>query len=223
MFSFVAPDGPRLFVDSGGRTMERGYRFTGEPPTGLSARQNDTKKLFDVFNIAGFMCVSLRVKEMIEALGQGAHQFFSIRLLAKNGHAYAEDYYIFNPCDVVDAYLGVADVAGWMEPEGTREPYISGFLNGTVSAPEIGGRHVWVGGFLGRSQLHVSDTLNKTLGEAKVRYLTSRPLDESDAIWRPDEQMPKVMRWLDEDPARIRDLTEKRPDWVRRHRPQWLQ
>jgi len=225
MFDFLVDDVPKTFRDRDGRTMATGYRFTGVIPQDLAARQKDKKKLCDAFNIIGFMCVSSKFRGIIESLEPGVHQFFPIALQAIDGARYPDEYFIFNPCAVVDAYLGWASER-WPEQNVGKppfRPYFTGLLEATLSVPEIGDRHLWVGGFQGLNNVHISDDLHKRLEKAKIRYLWCRHFNESDAIWRPEEQMPQVMRWIEADPAHIREMIEKRPDWVRRHRPNWLQ
>lgn len=76
---------------------------------------------------------------------------------------------------------------------------------------------------MGERDLYVSSALKRRLFKEKVRYLWPLELEERDIDWRPEEQMPLAMKWLEADPQRIRDLAQTRPDWVRRHRPEWLQ
>jgi len=101
-------------------------------------------------------------------------------------------------------------------------PYIGAAPNATVSSQEIGGSHVWVGDFMGPHTVHISDALYGRFIQEKVRYLWCEPQKFVDVPWRPEEQMPRVMQWLEADPARIRDLLDTRPEWVSRHRPGWL-
>lgn len=223
-FDFVRASNEPAFIRDDGRGFLIGYRFCGTVLPNLTARQTDQKKLCDAFHIIGMICVSLKVRDIIESLEPNAHQFFSIALEAKDGTPHPVEYYIFNPCAVIDAYLDVADAPHWSERMGDRLPYRKGLEDVTLSSQEIAGRHIWVGGFQGRDDIFISDVLHKKFEKAKVRYLWCRHLPkESDAAWHPEEQMPQVMRWLEADPARIHELIETRPDWVRRHRPDWLQ
>ena len=224
IFKFVlGADDPRPFPPHAGREFEQGYRYAGTPVSGLLARKDNDKKLCDAFHIIGHICISAKVKGIIDSLEPGLHQFFPIALEQKDGTPYQDDYFILNVCSIVDAYMNLAS-ASWSflnQGEPPFRPYIS-YSEGTVSAPEIARYHLWVGGFTGYRRLHISDELETRLRKAKIRYLWTTRLEETDAVWRPDEQMPQAMRWLEADRANITEMIETRPDWVRRHRPQWL-
>ncbi|MBB5048213.1 hypothetical protein HNR60_002975 [Rhodopseudomonas rhenobacensis] len=222
-FDFDELDRLKLFKDRSGRTMERGIRFDGVPPVNLTARQQDTKKFCDAFHIIGFICVSEKFREIIEGFEPNAHQFFPITLEAKDGTRHAgPQYYIFNPCAVIDAYLDVGNAPGWPELRNLHRPYRAGYEDVALSSQEIAGRHVWMGGFLGAGNLFVSDALHAKLVKEKIRYLWFRPLKERDAPWNAEAEMPMVLAWLEADPARVQDLINRRPDWVRKHRADWM-
>ena len=114
-FDFVLPPNEPAFKRDDGRGFLIGCRFSGTILPNLTARQKDTKKLCDAFHIIGMICVSLKVRDIIESLEPNAHQFFPIALEAKDGTLHPVEYYIFNPCAVIDAYLDVADAPHWSE------------------------------------------------------------------------------------------------------------
>lgn len=221
-YDFVGAKFSELFKDRGGRALEHGVRFDGAPPESLIARQEDTKKLCDAFYIIGFICVSFRLRELIESFEPNKHQFFPITLEAKNGTPYTDKYFIFNPCTIMDAYLDVAD-SKWQELPNLMRPYRKGFEPVTLSSQEIAGQHVWMGGFMGSNDLFVSDALRKRIEKERMRYFWFQPLTERDVPWKPEVEMPQVLAWLEADPMRFQELIRKRPEWVRKHRPDWLQ
>ena len=216
------------FPEVNGRRFQFGVRYEGLPYSPFVATQIKHKNFCDAFNIIGYRCFSDKVRQIIEEFEPGLHQFFPVELQAKDRTPYTDKYFIFNACTTIDAVLDSAHLIGPNEPrwhtksDGSPRFWMGPFLR-AFSSREIGDRHIWTGGFMGARSLYVSNALKRRLDKEKVRYLTFRELEERDVDWRPEEQMRLVMRWLEADPLRMRNMVETQPDWVRRHRPQWMQ
>lgn len=184
------------------------------------AKQQDTKKLCDILPIIGFICVSRRVMDVIEEFEKGVHVFYPVHLLDKDGAPYAEEYFLLLPGHRFNAFIGSSE-ASWSETV-SGKPYAPFNRGGIMSLREIAGRHIWWQLFALPSYIFISGELHDRFEKEKFRYATYDRLGASDIPWTAEEQMGPFLRWAEEDPKRIAEIVEEHPDWVRRHRPQWM-
>ncbi len=64
------------------------------------------KAIYDLVGLYGWYGVNQRVREVIEELEPGIHQFIPTTVLKKNGEPFNDDtYYILNICQIVDAII----------------------------------------------------------------------------------------------------------------------
>ncbi|PWB93134.1 imm11 family protein [Methylosinus sporium] len=217
MFDFVQDEGKAEFS-----AVYRGKSKLAQPQKHkLYAKQQDTKKLCDILPLIGFICVSRRVKEVIEEFEKGVHVFYPVHLLAKDGAPYAEEYFLLLPGHRFNAFIAAA-YPKWDETV-SGEPYLpSPPLGGSMSLREIAGRHLWRQLFAQPERIFVSGELHDRLEREKIRYATYSRYDAFDTPWSAEKQMAPYLRWAEEDPKRIAEIIEKYPEWARQHRPQWM-
>jgi hypothetical protein len=102
------------------KSMDKGERVPEEffPK---AARFSKGKMLCDYQDVAGFLAVSTRFKDLVESFEPGVHQFVPVEVLHKDGSPYAT-YWYFIICTLIDAINpvtgGVKQV--WLVPESRR-------------------------------------------------------------------------------------------------------
>jgi hypothetical protein len=111
------------------------------------------KRLFDFNNYTeGGISVSQRFKDAVEAIEPGAHQFFPVELLHKDGTPYGEPLYYWNITSAIDAIrpdLGGVHKMGDPNRPGTHSWVITSGVDRharkqlAVDAATIAGRSAW--------------------------------------------------------------------------------
>ncbi len=110
------------------------------------------KKVYDLSNyMTGGLAISQRLKDAIEDIEPGVHQFIPFELLNKDGSPYEAQFYFYNICTEVDA---VNPVLGGLEqqfyvddPQKRPDCYHwkakPGYKNLAVFKDRIAGRAMW--------------------------------------------------------------------------------
>lgn len=178
------PPGCPLLGISAGHPIEDLARF----PT--SATQRNDKPMCDVFSLPGMNWVSARFRDLVETFEPGVHQFVPIVLKAPDGTPHPGAWYMFNCTQSFDAVLaaesstrlpwrGAKTVDIW---NGLPWASIGSMVEKTFtfSRPKVGGRHLWVGQFIGEGDLLVSGAFGRAVKTAKIKYLDMREELDSD-------------------------------------------
>ncbi len=111
------------------------------------------KKVYDLSNyMQGGLAISQRLKDAIEAIEPGVHQFIPFDLLNKDGSPYEAQFYFYNICTEVDAVNpvlgGVKKRFYGLSPEEHPDIYSwqiksGGDKNLAVFKNRIAGRAIW--------------------------------------------------------------------------------
>jgi hypothetical protein len=168
------------------------------------ATQLDTKKLCDVFPMAGVTCVSARFKEIVESFEPDVHQFFPVELRRKDDTKYEEKYFILNACQMFDAVLmRHTEGARWRKEEAgalaANPPKMYFAEDGAViSTRKVAGRHLWRPQFMTGTggNLFVSSQIASAIKTEKIKYLRFESVAERDEEWSFEENVQPVLDWL---------------------------
>ncbi len=123
------------------------------------------RELVDLQKEAGHFLVSTKMRDAIEALEPGIHQFQPVALTWKDG-AHAADYFWFNVCNRVDGmnkeqktHPFNEQVGKWSFVEGRK--YI-------VSLQQTAGKHIWIDSRVPNSSVFVSADFMGAMAAAGV-------------------------------------------------------
>jgi Immunity protein family (Imm11) len=157
-----------LFED--GTLLQQSSQYQGLPVdmSGLpkKARWGGAKRDLDDLQMeAGYFLVSAKMRDVIETLEPGIHQFQPVELNWKDGN-HATDFFWFNICNRVDA----------MDREQTTHPFNErigcwSFVEGrkfVVRSDKISRIHVWVESRLTTSPIFVSEEFKVTMAAAGI-------------------------------------------------------
>lgn len=123
------------------------------------------RELVDLQKEAGHFLVSGRMRDVIEALEPGVHQFQPVELIWKDG-SHAADFFWFNICNRVDG----------MDREKTTHPFnerigIWSFVEGrkyVVSLKQTAGFHAWIDSRLTSGSVFVSEDFKAAMAASEV-------------------------------------------------------
>ncbi len=185
-----------------------GYKINGPMPTLLQLKS--TGKLWDFFAIVWqYTGVSERLRQIIEYVEPGVHQFFPVTILQRSGTPFDEKYYILNVAQKFGAQLhrtGAPNVVreelfrtGLDNPYGSPPYLVLGDNNPVFSRPKIAGRHLWIHTDTLNKCVVMSDAMFKRWKKEKIRRYEVFPkkgfYQEVDAPWTADEQIPQTLAW----------------------------
>lgn len=91
--------------------LDGGYRLdcTTKPPIDSVYREaklrTSHKALPDIFQLAGDICISERIKDIIESAEPQIHQFFELSLLQRDDVPFEGRYFLLNICQVLDSIV----------------------------------------------------------------------------------------------------------------------
>ena len=209
-----------------------GLPITYEGPTPLVGRQKNTGRLNDMF-IVNLACgISERLRDIIESVEPGVHQYLPLLMLQRNGKPFDEKYFILNICQSFEADIfpdpSLRVFSKVSSPfERPKVEYYDG--ERLLSAPQIAGRHLWARhgtsfGTGSTTNAYMSETMFKAWKGAKVKYFDhtrgAKGLATIDKPWIADEQIPEAVAWFKQTLADIRngEGTERVDNFIRLHR-----
>ena len=219
------------------RDLGWGFPITYDGPTPLVGRQTNTGRLNDMF-IVNLACgISERLKDIIESVEPGIHQYLPLLMLQRNGKPFEEKYFILNICQSFEADifpdLSLRVFRKASSPfERPEVQYYDG--ERLLSAPQIAGRHLWARsrpsfGTGSNTNAYMSETMFKAWKGAKVKYFDHkihRPIALTDKSWIADEQIPEAVAWFKQTLADIKngEGTERVDNFIRLHKfyKHWL-
>ena len=136
-------------------------------PTTL--RWKSGKTMPDFEGPPGFLCVSLRLKEIIEQFEPGVHQFFPLKVIDKAGEPLAERW-LWVMCNLIDSvdreHTTLVLDRGLWGAEGVKAPRL------VFSSRLIGTRQFWRDVHLLPQRLLCSDKAGEALAAAKLTALS---------------------------------------------------
>jgi hypothetical protein len=91
--------------------------------------------------MASHFLVSVKLRDLIEELEPGVHQFQPIELIWKKDESHAADFFWFNPCNRVDGIDRTHSTAKFDEKTG-KWKYEGGEF--VVNLEQVAGHHIWV-------------------------------------------------------------------------------
>lgn len=214
-FDWVDPDSveEKRGLAGSGLSLSRPLHRNNVPKAARSRRPTKSPPKPHVFIVDYAVCVSLKLKELVEDFEPGLHLFVPVELQYHDGRPMAGEFYFFN-CNVdVDCVL-TDNKPEWFKDYGNGRilptlPQIQklGPLEITLSKTQIAGRHLWTGGPLGWDQLFISDEFRAALLKHKIRSMEVwRECREIDRPWIAEEHMgPLLDKWWNYD-AHGRDI-----------------
>ncbi|WP_415156263.1 imm11 family protein, partial [Maritalea sp.] len=99
------------------------------------------RDLGDFQKMASHFLVSVKLRDLIEELEPGVHQFQPIELIWKKDESHAADFFWFNPCNRVDGIDRTHSTAKFDEKTG-KWKYEGGEF--VVNLEQVAGHHIWV-------------------------------------------------------------------------------
>jgi hypothetical protein len=177
--------------------------------TPIVARQYKTCPLPDMF-IVGTACgINERLRDVIESVEPGVHQYLPLLMLQKNGKEIPGKFFMLNVCQSFEADL-FPDLSKRVfvklhSPfDQPRVSYYDG--ERTFSRPQIAGRHFWTrhACACGTSDYawsaYMSDVMFNAWKKAKIKYFNYRKnkngFAEVDVPWVAEEQVPEAVAWF---------------------------
>jgi len=129
-----------------------------------------TKVLPDIFS-AGGMCVSQALRDVIEALEPGVHQFIDIELMRTKKEPYEGKYYILRICQILNSVIFEKSNLRIERLPNGRE-YITSGLNKdnfmTLKKEVVAGKHLWREEIL-KEYFYMSDELHDIFVRRKFK------------------------------------------------------
>ena len=170
-----------IAITPGGGVFMSGYPANPETvPTEAQFLENP-KKIPSVMGSSGARLVDSKVKEAIEALEPGVHQFFPIRLLWKNGEL-AEERWALNICQRIDS---VDKEKSDIKIKKTKEGVISYMLpygnkrKVVMIGQNIQSKHLWLDKYYTGNTAFLSDEL---MAAFKAAGVTGGQFDKVEAV-----------------------------------------
>jgi len=124
------------------------------------------RDLGDLLKMSSHFLVSKKMRDVIEALEPGVHQFQPVELIWKDG-SHAADFFWFNPCNRVDGMDRKHTTHDFNEKigkwifAGERRKYV-------VNLTQTAGKHLWVDSRLLSHSIFVSEEFKKAVGGAEI-------------------------------------------------------
>ena len=186
----------------------RGWPVNSGTP--IVGRQKNTGRLNDMFLVSTACGVNERLKDVIESVEPGVHQFLPMLMLQRNNKPFVEKYFMLNICETFEADifpdLSKRVFIEFHSPfDQPRTRYYDG--DRVFSRPRIAGRHLWVkhpcacgsgGDWIG----FMSEQMYSAWTKAKIKYFDHRCYKngyaEVDLPWVAEEQIPEAVAWFKE-------------------------
>ena len=148
--------------------------------------------------------VCQRVKDAIETVEPGVHQFIEFELTKPGGKPIDEKYYHLNIMHCFDALIVEKSTAQFEWIDGRsynnyrkklvfryKEPYEL-----VMSQPKIAGRHLWTGALMMSRKIFCSEDMFHAFKKADLtRSFICRPIEEVDEPWNHEENVGPFLRW----------------------------
>jgi hypothetical protein len=164
---------------------ERGKKFPDDPPIG-PLEEHEKPKWFETekrYNSLGslivltsrLVAIDLALKEIIEQLEPGVHEFVPISITMPKNEVYPKPYYILIVGRFLESFVAEESIAGSWRKDGTSGYYFpqsnskQHISNLAFSNSVIGGAHLWRERKLLRPDIFFSDTLQKEITKAGLR------------------------------------------------------
>jgi hypothetical protein len=151
--------------------------------------------------------VSPNLKDAVEAIEPGVHEFFPITMKRQDGTTFPGEFYLLRvrrafPCvlflESKHRQIGAVGV----EPD-LGKPIYRCHTDGLVlSKPAIAGHHLFSTYVVAGGSCILSDALMAECVRRQVRGFQAYPAREIDKPWAPETEVPELMHWLDERPDR---------------------
>ncbi|AVX05011.1 hypothetical protein MXMO3_02499 [Maritalea myrionectae] len=125
------------------------------------------RALGDLQMTASHFLVSLKLRDVIERLEPGVHQFQSTEIIWKKDNSHVADFFWFNPCNRIDAIDKDHSTHPFKEKAGKWD-----FVDGgkyVVSLAKIAGKHIWVDSRTYSRGVWVSEGFYKAAEEAGIK------------------------------------------------------
>ena len=177
---------------------------TSNIPT-VAVHTSGSGKVPDVKRIGDAGVISERLKNIIEDIEPGIHQFFPVTLKKKSGEAYPGHYYIFHPTQYAPCVL--------LSKSGIRSKVIveRGIRKGlphynvhadeyVISRSAYGDRKIFGSLFVMNDGLFVSDEVMARIKTAKLKSVMAYPVTELDEPWNFEKEAPDLAAFLKDRP-----------------------
>ncbi len=115
------------------------------------------------FVTGGAPCLSSAVRDMIEALEPGAHQFFPVDIYGVDGNVREPRRYLLNVCQLLDA---IVDGRYAILNNGSRLYRASSLSPIKIRRQEVSNLHLWRDRRLDNQKFFVSDVLYRQIADA---------------------------------------------------------
>ncbi|CTQ51842.1 hypothetical protein LP7551_00358 [Roseibium album] len=138
------------------------------------------KTLPDFFLLSGKYAVSDRMKDVLEKLEPGVHQYIPVILQKKSGEPFEGEFFVLHPCSAVDAIVPEqSDVSFHTTPAGRitmRFKKVRPKL--TVQKEKIKDRHFWTGDESFNRNFFSSNAFFDEAQKAKLKGFDFIPMTE---------------------------------------------
>ena len=180
-----------------------------------SAKAGDPRKLStDIVGVnasfsggGGGAVVSRNLKEAIETVEPGVHQFFPMVLKQRDGTPFPGEFHLLRvrrlfPCVLFRESdhqpLGSVKV----EPDVGKPIYRCHDTGLVISRPAMSGHHLFSNSIVSGGYTIMSDTMMTECNRRKIKGIRAHPAKELDKRWDPEVEVPELMQWLQEHPER---------------------
>jgi uncharacterized protein DUF1629 len=157
-----------------------GNRITVEGfPRALKIRSAH-KTLPDFFLLSGKYAISDRMKDVLEKLEPGVHQYIPVILQKKSGEPFEGEFFVLHPCSAVDAIVPEqSDVSFHTTPAGRKTLRLKKVRPKlTVQKDKIKDRHFWTGDESFSRIFFSSDAFFDEVQKAKLKGFDFIPMTE---------------------------------------------
>jgi hypothetical protein len=155
--------------------------------------------------------VSRNLRDAIETVEPGVHEFFPMVLKRQNGTVFLGEFYLLNmrrvfPCilfrESKNRYLGSVKV----EPNLGQPYYFCQERGLALSKPAIAGHHLFSTYVVAGGICIMSDVLMEECQRRKVAGLAAFQASELDKPWVPEVEVPELLKWLETRPEQAERL-----------------
>jgi hypothetical protein len=178
-----------------------------------SARAKDTRKFTtDIVSVGagyagggGGAVVSQNLKDAIEAVEPGVHQFFPVVLKQQDGTPFDRTFYLLRvrrrfPCVLFleSDHQPIGSVM--VQPNFGQPIYNCHDTDLAISKPAMAGHHLFSTSIVAGGKAIMSDALMAECKRRKISGFRAHPAKELDRPWDAETEVPELMRWLREHP-----------------------
>jgi len=155
-------------------TRDMGPMAPYECPTEFAVKHNRVKSFGSLIKLSDrLLAVDEALRDLIEELEPGVHQFWPIKITLPKGDPYPEQYFGLRIGQFLDSFRpGESDDGAWRERNGwyrvqfPKKQYYAGLA---LSRQAIAASHLWREKILQRPGIFFSDTLQSEIKKAGLR------------------------------------------------------